>query len=147
MSNTPWPASTTSTILPRPQLSLRLFPCLLKASSTPPKQSTVPLAGLESVSHAGRLLRIALIKNPVGCNQVLDAVTQIGPGSIAVIAINDNLADGTDVSWLWDADFERVAAWPCRFVVAGSRAGDNGRPPSLCWSRPEAYLGRNNRRR
>ena len=79
---------------------------------------------MEAVSSEGRLLRIALIKNPVGCNQVLDAVTQIGPGSIAVIAINDNLADGTDVSWLWDADFERVAAWPCRFVVAGSRAGD-----------------------
>ena len=79
---------------------------------------------MEALSSEGRLLRIALIKNPVGCNQVLDAVTQIGPGSIAVIAINDNLADGTDVSWLWDADFERVAAWPCRFVVAGSRAGD-----------------------
>ena len=56
---------------------------------------------MESISSGGRLLRIALIKNPVGCNQVLDAVTQIGSGSIAVIAINDNLADGTDVSWLW----------------------------------------------
>ena len=79
---------------------------------------------MESVSYRGRELRIALIKNPVGCNQVLDAVAQVGPGSIAVIAINDNLADGTDVSWLWDADFEKVAGWPCRFVVAGIRAGD-----------------------
>ena len=110
----------------------------LAAASAVATAASVPLEGIvragervdrafgrmEAVSSEGRLLRIALIKNPVGCNQVLDAVTQIGPGSIAVIAINDNLADGTDVSWLWDADFERVAAWPCRFVVAGSRAGD-----------------------
>ena len=110
----------------------------LAAASAVATAASVPLDGIaragqrvdrafgrmEAVSSEGRLLRIALIKNPVGCNQVLDAVTQIGPGSIAVIAINDNLADGTDVSWLWDADFERVAAWPCRFVVAGSRAGD-----------------------
>lgn len=110
----------------------------LAAASAVATAASVPLEGIaraaervdrafgrmESVSFEGRLLRIALIKNPVGCNQVLDAVTQIGAGSIAVIAINDNLADGTDVSWLWDADFERVTSWPCRFVVAGSRAGD-----------------------
>ncbi len=79
---------------------------------------------MESVVLDGRKLTIALIKNPVGCNQVLATIGKVGPGAVTVIAINDNLADGTDVSWLWDADFEKVADWPCRFVVSGARAGD-----------------------
>jgi UDP-N-acetylmuramyl tripeptide synthase len=42
----------------------------------------------------------------------------------ALIVINDRIADGTDVSWLWDADFERLAGRVDRVVVSGTRAGD-----------------------
>ena len=41
-----------------------------------------------------------------------------------LVAINDKHADGTDVSWLWDADFERLAGQVERAVVSGTRAED-----------------------
>ena len=49
---------------------------------------------------------IALVKNPVGFNQVLDTLTRSGSANVLVV-INDRYADGRDVSWLWDVDFER----------------------------------------
>lgn len=80
---------------------------------------------------AGSLV-VALVKNPVGFNQVLRTVFSRGhePGApevaprVAVIAINDLLADGTDVSWLWDVDFEILAADPPRIICTGLRAED-----------------------
>src|SRR4029079_8487456 len=41
-----------------------------------------------------------------------------------LVAINDKHADGTDVSWLWDADFERLAGQVAGAVVSGTRAAD-----------------------
>ena len=41
-----------------------------------------------------------------------------------LVAINDKYADGTDVSWLWDADFERLAGRAAGAVVSGTRAAD-----------------------
>ncbi len=76
-----------------------------------------------------------LIKNPVGFNEILRTFVA-SPNDKAMadtarhvlIAINDNHADGRDVSWLWDVDFEmlagtRVSASP-RFFVSGIRAED-----------------------
>ncbi|MZP29309.1 DUF1727 domain-containing protein [Heliobacterium undosum] len=57
----------------------------------------------------GRRAFLALIKNPTGCDEVLRTLTQNrGPKRLLVI-INDNAADGRDISWLWDADFEALA--------------------------------------
>lgn len=65
---------------------------------------------LERVDYAGRSLMLALAKNPVGFNEVLRMLTAAPLGGPLVIGINDLDADGRDVSWLWDVDFEVLAA-------------------------------------
>jgi lipid II isoglutaminyl synthase (glutamine-hydrolysing) len=54
-------------------------------------------------------LIIALIKNPVGANEVLRTILARSDHCGLLVAINDKIADGTDVSWLWDVDFEQLA--------------------------------------
>ena len=58
---------------------------------------------------AGRPLSILLVKNPAGANEVLRTLA-LEPGDHDVLGVlNDNIADGRDVSWIWDADFELLA--------------------------------------
>jgi UDP-N-acetylmuramyl tripeptide synthase len=79
---------------------------------------------LERIPVGERTLFFALIKNPVGFTEVLRTLlTEPGEKHLAIV-INDNLADGTDVSWLWDADVEVLAAQCERVTVSGTRAGD-----------------------
>jgi len=92
------------------------------------------LAGLAKVSPAfgrgqsfdidGRRLVLQLVKNPAGFRQTLHTLD--GPAAVdgIVIAINDDYADGRDVSWLWDVDFTRLAARAARRSTAGTRAAD-----------------------
>ncbi|MBQ9249337.1 MAG: DUF1727 domain-containing protein [Oscillospiraceae bacterium] len=71
--------------------------------------------------------RIMLVKNPAGCNQVLEFLQNIKEKFILVVCLNDRPADGTDVSWIWDADFEALAGMAGRLeqvIVSGDRAGD-----------------------
>lgn len=71
--------------------------------------------------------RMMLIKNPAGCNQVLDFLRDIGDEFALVVCLNDRDADGTDVSWIWDADFEKLAVTGrrlTRVIVSGDRAED-----------------------
>ncbi|MDO4670136.1 MAG: Mur ligase family protein [Aerococcus sp.] len=64
----------------------------------------------EVLDIAGKQVRINLIKNPVGFNQIVDIVSlQKSPFSLVVL-LNDRPADGQDVSWIWDGEFERLAA-------------------------------------
>lgn len=70
---------------------------------------------------------IFLIKNPVGATQVLITLSQIlKSDDTLLIALNDNVADGTDVSWIWDAEFERllVACHSSLVACSGTRAYD-----------------------
>jgi len=71
--------------------------------------------------------RIILVKNPAGCNQVLNYLTSLSEKTIFVCCLNDNSADGKDVSWIWDVNFEKLADMidliP-EIYVAGIRAGD-----------------------
>ena len=72
-------------------------------------------------------IRIMLVKNPVGYNQVLRYITNTGFSAVLVMALNDRLADGTDVSWIWDVDFEILLSIKERirgFYVSGERADD-----------------------
>ena len=62
-----------------------------------------------------------MIKNPTGASEVLKTVDL---SSQILIAINDNYADGRDVSWLWDADFERLQNTQKPIIVSGIRAKD-----------------------
>jgi UDP-N-acetylmuramyl tripeptide synthase len=91
-------------------------------------------AGLQSVSPAfgraemvrigGRELSILLVKNPAGANEVLRTLT-LEDGEHDVFAVlNDNIADGRDVSWVWDADFEVLAPRVRRVTCSGTRAAE-----------------------
>src|SRR5207247_9829722 len=71
---------------------------------------------------AGRDVSILLVKNPAGANEVLRTLTLEG-GSIDLwLALNDRIADGRDVSWIWDADFEVLAGRVRHATCAGTRA-------------------------
>jgi UDP-N-acetylmuramyl tripeptide synthase len=92
------------------------------------------VAGLQEVSPAfgraetvrlgDRDLSILLVKNPAGANEVLRTLT-LEPGEHDVLAVlNDNVADGRDVSWVWDADFEVIADRVRRVTCSGTRAAE-----------------------
>jgi UDP-N-acetylmuramyl tripeptide synthase len=73
---------------------------------------------------APRELRILLVKNPAGANEVLRTLA-LEPGEHDVLGVlNDNIADGRDVSWIWDADFELLAGRIRSFTCSGSRAAE-----------------------
>lgn len=68
--------------------------------------------------------RIFLVKNPVGANEVLRSLgDEEGPLDLWV-ALNDRIADGRDVSWIWDADFEKLAGETRSVVCSGTRAAE-----------------------
>lgn len=79
---------------------------------------------VERISVGDRTLLMALVKNPVGFDQVLRTVLESSDRPDLFIAINDRLADGTDVSWLWDVDIEVLAGRARSIVVSGDRAED-----------------------
>jgi lipid II isoglutaminyl synthase (glutamine-hydrolysing) len=73
---------------------------------------------------ATRELRIMLVKNPAGANEVLRTLA-LEPGEHDLLGVlNDQIADGRDVSWIWDADFELLAGRVRRVICSGSRAAD-----------------------
>jgi lipid II isoglutaminyl synthase (glutamine-hydrolysing) len=66
-----------------------------------------------------------LAKNPASFNEVLVAATQLGRSEHVLLALNDRIADGRDVSWIWDVDFELLRDGAGRGVVlTGLRAFD-----------------------
>ncbi|HXW57959.1 MAG TPA: MurT ligase domain-containing protein [Solirubrobacteraceae bacterium] len=94
------------------------------------RAETVTLAPLRSgdrrdgAPRLGRELRILLVKNPAGANEVLRTLV-LEPGQHDVLGIlNDGIADGRDVSWIWDADFELLAGRIRRATCAGTRAAE-----------------------
>jgi lipid II isoglutaminyl synthase (glutamine-hydrolysing) len=78
----------------------------------------------ERISVGDRRLLMLLIKNPAGANEAVRTLVDGGAPTLAVIALNDAIADGRDVSWIWDVDFEPLL--PCleRLVAAGDRAAE-----------------------
>jgi lipid II isoglutaminyl synthase (glutamine-hydrolysing) len=78
----------------------------------------------ERIDVDGRILLILTIKNPAGANEVVRTLVAAGAPKLAVIALNDAIADGRDVSWIWDADFEPLLEQLERLVVTGSRAAE-----------------------
>jgi UDP-N-acetylmuramyl tripeptide synthase len=84
---------------------------------------------VETIDVGGTPVSILLIKNPAGANEVLRTLmlesrerADEGEGIDLWIALNDRIADGRDVSWIWDADFELLAAGVRRVVCSGTRA-------------------------
>ena len=84
---------------------------------------------VETIAVEGVAVSILLIKNPAGANEVLRTLRLEGQRSASEadgidlwIALNDGIADGRDVSWIWDADFELLAGTVRRVTCAGTRA-------------------------
>jgi UDP-N-acetylmuramyl tripeptide synthase len=79
---------------------------------------------VETITVSGTPVSILLIKNPAGANEVLRTLRLEagGEGLDLWIALNDRIADGRDVSWVWDADFELLGDSVRRVVCAGTRA-------------------------
>jgi UDP-N-acetylmuramyl tripeptide synthase len=74
----------------------------------------------------GREVRVLLGKNPTGLNQVLRTIAQSESGRQLriVFFLNDGIADGRDISWIWDADYETVQPMTVWALAAGTRAED-----------------------
>ena len=79
---------------------------------------------VERIEIGETQLSILLVKNPAGANEVLRTL-ELEPGPLNLwLALNDNIADGRDVSWVWDADFELLADRVASFVCTGTRAAE-----------------------
>jgi lipid II isoglutaminyl synthase (glutamine-hydrolysing) len=78
----------------------------------------------ERIQVEGRTLRLLLAKNPTGFNEVLRTLFSDGAQRHVLFVLNDNIADGRDISWIWDVDFERAVQRTTTLVLAGSRALD-----------------------
>ena len=91
-------------------------------------------AGLEAFSAAfgrferieldGKSLLVLLIKNPAGANEAIRTLLAGGAPKLVLIALNDATADGKDVSWIWDVDFEPLLPGLERLVASGGRAAE-----------------------
>jgi UDP-N-acetylmuramyl tripeptide synthase len=79
---------------------------------------------VETIEVTGKPVSMLLIKNPAGANEVLRTLRlEAGEEQVDLwIGLNDRIADGRDVSWVWDADFELLAGGVRRVVCAGTRA-------------------------
>ena len=81
---------------------------------------------METFGLDGVDVQMILVKNPAGCNQALTYVTSMDDEYEAVICLNDKTADGHDISWIWDAEYERLAEDNSlsKIIVSGDRAED-----------------------
>ena len=129
------PAGTARVRLPLPGL-YNVYNALAAASVALALDATLDeiVAGLGSFSAAfGRFERIEtgrrrilmlLIKNPAGANEAIRTLEEGGVPSVLVIALNDRIADGRDVSWIWDVDFEPLLERATTIVASGERAAE-----------------------
>ncbi len=77
----------------------------------------------ETLDLKGKKVFVQLIKNPVGASEVLRLIGD-NKNSKLLVMLNDNYADGRDVSWIWDANFELLKDYKQKIVVSGDRAYD-----------------------
>jgi lipid II isoglutaminyl synthase (glutamine-hydrolysing) len=78
----------------------------------------------ERIAVRDRTLLMLLIKNPAGANEVVRTLVAAGTPRVTLIALNDAIADGRDVSWIWDVDFEPLLDGLETLVVSGERAAE-----------------------
>ena len=88
---------------------------------------TTHFGRMEEVEYQGHKLHLVLVKNPAGFNEVLQFLIQQQPTGNIVFGLNDNYADGKDISWIYDVEFERLteaASGAKHFYFTGKRAYD-----------------------
>ena len=78
----------------------------------------------ERIQVEGRTIRLLLAKNPVGFNEVLRTLLIDSVPRHILFVLNDNIADGRDISWIWDVDFEQIVGHTKTVTVTGTRALD-----------------------
>lgn len=96
----------------------------IKATTRAISQTSASFGRVERLPVGKKHLFIGLIKNPTGTNEIITTLALDRRRKDLLIVINDDFADGTDVSWLWDADFERLLPHLRSVAVAGTRAAD-----------------------
>ena len=82
---------------------------------------------MENFALGEKGAKMMLVKNPAGCNQVIEFLENIEEHFVLVVALNDRTGDGKDISWVWDADFEKLRNMGGRLdgiIACGDRAWD-----------------------
>ncbi|BDI19430.1 hypothetical protein ANSO36C_52320 [Nostoc cf. commune SO-36] len=87
----------------------------------------------------GKRVRILLSKNPVGTNETIRVVTQ-STDKTTLLILNDRTPDGTDVSWIWDVDTEKLVERGGTLVVSGDRVYDMALRLRYSQKSPESNL-------
>jgi lipid II isoglutaminyl synthase (glutamine-hydrolysing) len=80
----------------------------------------------ERITAGDRTILVLLIKNPAGANEVVRTLQLGGSPSLLLVALNDAIADGKDVSWIWDVDLEPLLETTGLLVASGDRAAELG---------------------
>src|SRR5205085_2219887 len=110
------------------RLGLQALPALRRAlrlrrrAARPPRPLPLPQRRLDAPD--ARPLTLLLVKNPAGANEVLRTLILEGGELDLLGVLNDRTADGRDVSWVWDADFELIAPRVRRITCSGTRAAE-----------------------
>ncbi len=78
----------------------------------------------ERIDIGDKTLLMLLIKNPAGANEAVRTLLAGGAPKVLLVALNDAIADGRDVSWIWDVDFEPLLPGLERLVAIGERAAE-----------------------
>jgi lipid II isoglutaminyl synthase (glutamine-hydrolysing) len=87
---------------------------------------TAAFGRFERIAVGDRRVLMLLVKNPAGANEAVRTLLEGAAPSFAVVALNDEIADGRDVSWIWDVDYEPLLASLDGVIVAGTRAAELG---------------------
>jgi UDP-N-acetylmuramyl tripeptide synthase len=115
-------AAALATALELPLESIREG--LLATRAAFGRAEALAVADHSDAGAVARELRIMLVKNPAGANEVLRTLA-LEPGEHDLLGVlNDQIADGRDVSWIWDADFELLAGRVRTVTCSGRRAAD-----------------------
>ena len=80
----------------------------------------------ERIPAGDRTILLLLVKNPAGANEVVHTLLEGGAPSLLLVALNDAIADGKDVSWIWDVDLEPLLSRTERVLASGDRAAELG---------------------
>jgi UDP-N-acetylmuramyl tripeptide synthase len=78
----------------------------------------------ERIKVGGKTVVLLLIKNPAGANEAVQTLELGGIPSVLIVALNDAIADGQDVSWIWDVDFEPLLTREQHMIATGERSAE-----------------------
>ena len=123
-ARSPLPGCTTPTTRPRPPPRRSRWGSRTDAIARGLARSPAAFGRGERVTLEGRELVLLLAKNPTGANETVRTVLLDPEPPHLLIALNDRTADGHDISWIWDVDYEPLLARAASLTLTGDRAHD-----------------------